>query len=391
MVSRIYTPQVLPYPERKPRSQGEPTVDADDRRRSPFQERLPAPDPTQTLSATAALTQSPPPTPPAEPDTTADSFLQTARIHRETGHADPIRIETILQDFHNTLQALGAPEALRAEVTGYLAAAGAQAVQAQPEIPYIKHSLSVAAKTMDRHITQTLGDSLEAPSSVVKDWVDALLLQPIRFQATSPLPRGPESLGDGQSLAEHVTTDNEPTPASRAHTPEQALTESRNAYRAGNISQAITLLQTAADTLSPEAESALSGRIHYRLGLLLAETGDTHQAAHHLSRAAAMLERAGEVERAAKSWQSLGALHFQDGQAADAVTAYQQGYTLASSQPALAHTLPDLLSNLGAAYRLAGHPGNARKAYSLALQAAQSLGQTETLNHVSSQLATLGA
>src|SRR5690606_21177103 len=88
-----------------------------------------------------------------------------------------IPLDAVLHDFASTMNALGADEQTRAEVGAYLRVVCLQGNKEHPEVPFIKHSLRTAAGALDQFIAQALGQ----PSQVVKEWVDALLLQNIDF------------------------------------------------------------------------------------------------------------------------------------------------------------------------------------------------------------------
>ena len=89
-----------------------------------------------------------------------------------------INIAQILKDFRNTAIAIGTPEDLKEEVSGYLELIEKQIVKEKPNSKLIKSNLKNAASILDNYISKTL----EKDSKVVENWVDALFLQQIDFK-----------------------------------------------------------------------------------------------------------------------------------------------------------------------------------------------------------------
>lgn len=89
-----------------------------------------------------------------------------------------INIAQILKDFKNTAIAIGTPDDLKEEVSGYLALIEKQVTKETPNSKLIKSNLKNAASILDNYISQTLNKD----SKVVENWVDALFLQQIDFK-----------------------------------------------------------------------------------------------------------------------------------------------------------------------------------------------------------------
>ena len=89
-----------------------------------------------------------------------------------------INIAQILKDFKNTAIAIGTPEDLKEEVSGYLALIEKQVTKETPNSKLIKSNLKNAASILDNYISKTL----DKDSKVVENWVDALFLQQIDFK-----------------------------------------------------------------------------------------------------------------------------------------------------------------------------------------------------------------
>lgn len=90
-----------------------------------------------------------------------------------------INIVSVLKDFNNTANAIGAPEDIKSEVQAYLALVETQSHKENPNQQIIQANLKSASKILDEYIT----DTLKKPSNVVENWVDALFLQQIDYKA----------------------------------------------------------------------------------------------------------------------------------------------------------------------------------------------------------------
>ena len=94
-----------------------------------------------------------------------------------------VNISQIVVDFKNTLKAIGASKEVNEEVKTYLKLVEIQSGKENPSPKIIKSNLINAAGTLDGYITETLNK----PSGVVKNWVDALLLQKVDYKSDKPL------------------------------------------------------------------------------------------------------------------------------------------------------------------------------------------------------------
>ena len=88
-----------------------------------------------------------------------------------------VNIAQILKDFRSTAAAIGTPDDLNEEVNTYLALVETQVKKADPNTRLVKSNLKNASTILDNYITETL----QRPSKVVENWIDALLLQQINF------------------------------------------------------------------------------------------------------------------------------------------------------------------------------------------------------------------
>ena len=89
-----------------------------------------------------------------------------------------INIAQIIKDFRNTAKAIGASPELTEEVNAYLSLIEKQVAKENPDPKLIKSNLKNASSLLDNYITETL----DRPSKVVENWIDALFLQQINYK-----------------------------------------------------------------------------------------------------------------------------------------------------------------------------------------------------------------
>ena len=90
-----------------------------------------------------------------------------------------VNIAQIITDFKNTTTAIGAPEDISNEVQSYLKLIETQADKTIPNKQIIQTNLKNASQILDSYITETL----QKPSKVVENWIDALFLQSVDYKS----------------------------------------------------------------------------------------------------------------------------------------------------------------------------------------------------------------
>ncbi|MDD3238362.1 MAG: hypothetical protein PHV37_09740 [Candidatus Gastranaerophilales bacterium] len=90
-----------------------------------------------------------------------------------------VNISQIITDFKNTTVAIGAPDDVKNEVTSYLDLIEKQAQKDEPSKQIIQSNLKNASQILDTYITTTL----QKPSKVVENWIDALFLQQVDYKS----------------------------------------------------------------------------------------------------------------------------------------------------------------------------------------------------------------
>lgn len=89
-----------------------------------------------------------------------------------------VNIAQILKDFKNTAKAIGTPPELEEEVQIYLDLVEKQVKKESPDVKLVRSNLKNASALLDSYITETL----QRPSKVVENWIDALFLQQINYK-----------------------------------------------------------------------------------------------------------------------------------------------------------------------------------------------------------------
>lgn len=104
---------------------------------------------------------------------------QQALISRDAKLKDAtINIAQILKDFRGTIKAIGAPDELADEVNMYLALVEKQVQKENADTKLVRSNLKNASALLDAYITETL----QRPSNVVENWIEALFLQQIDYK-----------------------------------------------------------------------------------------------------------------------------------------------------------------------------------------------------------------
>lgn len=89
-----------------------------------------------------------------------------------------VNIAQILKDFRGTIKAIGSSPELTDEVEIYLSLVEKQVRKENPDVKVIRSNLKNASALLDDYISETL----QRPSKVVENWIDALFLQQINYK-----------------------------------------------------------------------------------------------------------------------------------------------------------------------------------------------------------------
>lgn len=89
-----------------------------------------------------------------------------------------VNIAQIMKDFRSTAKAIGASPELTEEVNTYLSLVEKQVHKEVPDVKLVRSNLKNASTLLDNYITETL----QRPSKVVENWIEALFLQKINYR-----------------------------------------------------------------------------------------------------------------------------------------------------------------------------------------------------------------
>jgi tetratricopeptide (TPR) repeat protein len=393
MVSRVYTPLVTPYA----RAQG----------------------PNRGAVNSATDEQARPYTPPSNQNGDATDLRRPSNGLQSVQYDQfqKIPLNAVISDFKNTMTALGADDQTRSEVSAYLNVVRLQAAKDQPEVPFIKHTLRTAANSLDQFIGKALGQ----PSQVVKEWVDALLMQNIDYHADLP----PEdTTATAKNSAAEAATDSPPENAAESSAANAAtvdtstkarikslVEESKASQQAGKSAEADQKLQDALDLLKdqnrPEWEGKLwqlRGRFadqdgrweqatqafdqaakHFEasqlpnkqanalhaMASILEEHGQLDQARQAYEQVVALDEQTGDPKAQLRSLNDLGSVYLRQGNSTEAINTFEKAASVMQAHAAPPPVQSDILSNLGAAYRQDKQYDPAIQRYQQSLQAAK--------------------
>ncbi len=350
-----------------------------------------------------------------------------------------IPLDAVIGDFKSTMNALGADEQTRSEVTAYLNVVRLQAGKDQPEVPYIKQTLRTAANSLDQFIGKALGQ----PSKVVKEWVDALLVQNIDYKAQLPqehseahpaeqstgTPANTNDVSHSNGVPENTTPTTETINASLKSQVKSLIEAAKTSQQSGKPEQAHQQLEDALDLLKDANRPDWEGKICRMQGRLYDQSGQWEQATQAYQQAAKHFEAASQPQKQAQSLQALASILEDHGQLEQAKAAYQQVVALDQQSgtpeqqiqslndlasvilrqgngPQAAQTLQqatailqttplppgeqsDIYSNLGAAHQQAQQYDSAITAYQQSLQTAKAARDKSRYSSALQQLASL--
>lgn len=343
MVSRVYTPLITPYQRKQPAGDKNATIGNPTQENAKHFASLPE-DPTNTPVQNAGLQ--------------AVQFNQFQKIP----------LTAVVSDFKNTLTALGADDQTRSEVMSYLNVVRLQAAKDVPDTGYMKQSLRVAANTMDQYIGKALGQ----PSKVVREWVDALLMQDIDFKADISA----EELGlQANTKHSQPESQSEVTKAAAPPSPESAqfkalIQEAKAFQQQKNYEQADGKLQEALALLAGKNKPGLEGKVWNFRGRIFEQAGQWKPAVNAFKQAADQFELAQEPQKQSQALQSAGSILEEQGRFAKAKPYYSKATEL-DTQFAQPEAVIHSLNNLGSVALKTGDTQQAIQSFQSALQTAQ--------------------
>lgn len=279
-----------------------------------------------------------------------------------------MNIQQILIDFKSTINAIGASEEVEEEVNGYLDLIDKQTQKENPNKKIIISNLKVCASLLDNYISETLNK----PSKVVNDWVEALLMQPIDFKADKTLTKGAFETITGEppqtaKLAQEKLAQKEAAGVKQqeeiveqpqveenneikeAEQTEQ-IVQQENIEKTENISENITEIQTLiekADSMAnantksamdlyseafklaqKENDKSMMAQIYSKIGSLQNSTNNLARALDCLNASTLLAYECGEIELMAQNHAQMGKIYDEKGMFEPAFNHYHRSVAL---------------------------------------------------------------
>lgn len=290
---------------------------------------------------------------------------KTFAATKEQALKGKISINAILSDFQNTMDALGITPDVRQEIAPYLQVVAHQAQKPQPAATLIQQNLRISAETMDQFISRSLGQK----SSVVREWVDALLMQPIDFQSSKPIALSVNPFG-GETTVATPSAEAPPEAAgsfNKVSAEEQTLIkqylqEAKTATQEKRIEQAISSYQQVLEKLPEDSHMDIQARVLYQMGKLLQGNEKLEEARSYFEKAHELLKTTPNPhpKLSALVLNQLGTLSRKQGQLKKAFGYYKESLDIAKSHGKQG-TIQQTLQQLAALYLEAGKPDKALK------------------------------
>lgn len=295
---------------------------------------------------------------------------------QEQSRKGNISIQAILSDFQSTMDALNVPSETRGEILPYFQVVAHQAQKQQPSAPLIKQNLRGAAETLDQFISVALGQK----STVVREWVDALLLQSIDFHSPTPLALSPASQADtgsqteaetkGLSLPERQSFAAAGLSVMEQERIRQALKDARLALKEQRFDTALGHYQEVLSRVRSAGLPETEGRLLVQMGRCLEKASRFEEAKTCYEQANRCLIGTAHSGLRARVNKALGMLFQKQGQLDKAIEHLQESlalYTLEQDES----NQGVVLTQLGLAYSGQCQPKEARETFQQALAKAE--------------------
>lgn len=281
-------------------------------------------------SETLPTTQQQPGPLPSEQalNTQPSPFASVSQQHAQ----QKISMGSILQDVDSTMDALGVPDGIRQRVHKYMATIEDQATHDNPSKRHVHESMKVIGNILDGFIT----DALKQPSNVVREWVDALLLQPIDYHDPQLKARivSPSAQSSEQTQQRVL-----PKATPQQHQQwRDMIKASKSALNYGQADEAASQLLQLVGELETHEETTLLANTLTGLAKAYKHTGQTAAADTALQTASQLYQQLGEPHKAVLQWRNLAQLYIEHGQPNNASSAFEQGSVQSKSLLANAPT-----------------------------------------------------
>ena len=248
-----------------------------------------------------------------------------------------VNISNIVEDFKKTLAAIGASEEINDEVKTYLKLVDTQSNKEKPSPKLIKTNLTNAAGILDEYITETL----EKPSRVVTDWVNALLLQKIDYKADKRIELASEVPADKPVQPAPVKTElsSKDKQLRKLYKTTQKLIDS------GDFKKAITGFDKILPTAKKSSDKIVETRIYFDKAYIYDEQNNLPKALENYAKAAELAFKGGKNKIHATCHYNMGSIYDEAGKTDLALKHYYAALSFdgqAENLKAQTHTLNDV-------------------------------------------------
>lgn len=294
-----------------------------------------------------------------------------------------ISIQSVLTDFKSTMTALGTPQDVSNQIDPYLQVVAHQAQQTQPATGLMKQNLKAAADTLDTYISSTLGQK----STVVKEWVDALLLQPIEYHSDQPIAAIPAQPNINYVGAKPLATQTEASVEEAAVEDKTWITSQLAAAKAAkgeeNWPQAMQMYQGILEKGQGQLSPELAAKIRVQFASAAQSAGQPNVAIQSLETAMPNLSGPAQV----KALSRLGQLYAAQGDAESAKNKYKEALTLA--QEFSPEAQPYLFKSMASVAKQDGRMGTAMQWYKQSVQLAKTYDKPQVAQQAVQEMASI--
>jgi len=245
-----------------------------------------------------------------------------------------VNISRILIDFKNTLKAIGASAEINQEVEGYLNLVEVQASKENPSQKIIKSNLKTAAAILDVYISDTLKKS----SSVVNNWIDALLLQKVDYKSdksvlntTSPAVQT-YAIPEEAQVVEHAAVNNtevvKPDSLPQNAKLEELYTKAAKIADSGNYDKALSIYEKLIPFSQKVNNSEIQTKLYMDKAYIHDINGDSIKALDSYNNAATLAFQTGNQKLQAEAHYNIGTIYDDFGKNDAALNHYYESLSL---------------------------------------------------------------
>lgn len=182
-----------------------------------------------------------------------------------------VNIAQIIKDFKGTAQAIGASEELTEEVGSYLSLIEKESKKPEPSPQLIKSNLKNASTLLDNYISETL----QKPSKVVTNWIDALFLQKVDYRHNTEdvneqflvqFPEKEEKKEEVQETKKEVVTQNSTVYIPADNELRGLFLKAKKLSYAGKVKEAMSVFKKALYRAQEISDQKSQSMVRYEIG-----------------------------------------------------------------------------------------------------------------------------